>query len=98
MDVAKGYGGNGDPLISRASYDAERVFLHHILEGKQAVTPPMERVPGELMETLTSGQRAATRMIPKRKTASLCRPGLCRGGQDHQFPAVMSAVNLLPEE
>lgn len=23
----------------------------------------MERVPGELMETLTSGQRAATRMI-----------------------------------
>ncbi len=30
----------------------------------------MERVPGELMETLTSGQRAATRMILKRPTVS----------------------------
>ena len=61
MDVAKGYGTG--LLVSRASYEAEKSILRHILEGKEAVTPLMERVPGELMETLTSGQRAATRMI-----------------------------------
>lgn len=32
--------------------------------------PLMERVPGELMEKLTSGQRAATRMILERPTVS----------------------------
>ncbi|EOT8999118.1 type IV conjugative transfer system coupling protein TraD [Escherichia coli] len=57
----KGYG--TDLLVSRASYEAEKSILRHILEGKEAVTPLMERVPGELMEKLTSGQRAATRMI-----------------------------------
>ncbi len=41
----------------------KKSILRHILEGKEAVTPLMERVPGELMEKLTSGQRAATRMI-----------------------------------
>ncbi|ENU3028337.1 conjugative transfer relaxase/helicase TraI, partial [Escherichia coli] len=61
VDVAKGYG--TDLLVSRASYEAEKSILRHILEGKEAVTPLMERVPGELMEKLTSGQRAATRMI-----------------------------------
>lgn len=57
VDVAKGYGTG--LLVSRASYEAEKSILRHILEGKEAVTPLMERVPGELMETLTSGQRAA---------------------------------------
>lgn len=61
VDVAKGYGTG--LLVSRASYEAEKSILRHILEGKEAVTPLMERVPGELMEKLTSGQRAATRMI-----------------------------------
>ncbi|MDA6914975.1 AAA family ATPase, partial [Escherichia coli] len=61
VDVAKGYG--TDLLVSRASYEAEKSILRHILEGKEAVTPLMERVPVELMEKLTSGQRAATRMI-----------------------------------
>ncbi|WP_236301512.1 AAA family ATPase, partial [Escherichia coli] len=59
VDVAKGYGTG--LLVSRASYEAEKSILRHILEGKEAVTPLMERVPGELMEKLTSGQRAATR-------------------------------------
>lgn len=81
VDVAKGYG--TDLLISRASYDAEKSILHHILEGKEAVTPLMERVPGELMETLTSGQRAATRMILETKDRFTRGTGLCRGGQDH---------------
>ncbi|MBB8186882.1 AAA family ATPase, partial [Escherichia coli] len=54
VDVAKGYGTG--LLVSRASYEAEKSILRHILEGKEAVMPLMERVPGELMEKLTSGQ------------------------------------------
>lgn len=61
VDVAKGYGTG--LLVSRASYEAEKSILRHILEGKEAVTPLMERVPGELMEKLTSGQRAAIRNV-----------------------------------
>ncbi len=62
VDVAKGYGTG--LLVSRASYEAEKSILRHILEGKEAVTPLMERVPGELMEKLTSGQRATLGMQP----------------------------------
>lgn len=95
VDVAKGYG--TDLLISRASYDAEKSILHHILEGKEAVTPLMERVPGELMETLTSGQRAATRMILETKDRFTVVQGYAGVGKTTQFRAVMSAVNMLPE-
>ncbi|EHL2774407.1 conjugative transfer relaxase/helicase TraI [Salmonella enterica subsp. enterica serovar Hvittingfoss] len=95
VDVAKGYG--TDLLISRASYDAEKSILHHILEGKETVTPLMERVPGELMETLTSGQRAATRMILETKDRFTVVQGYAGVGKTTQFRAVMSAVNLLPE-
>ncbi|EBE8494735.1 conjugative transfer relaxase/helicase TraI, partial [Salmonella enterica] len=94
VDVAKGYG--TDLLISRASYDAEKSILHHILEGKEAVTPLMERVSGELMETLTSGQRAATRMILETKDRFTVVQGYAGVGKTTQFRAVMSAVNLLP--
>lgn len=96
VDVAKGYG--TDLLVSRASYEAEKSILHHILEGKEAVTPLMERVPGELMETLTSGQRAATRMILETKDRFTVVQGYAGVGKTTQFRAVMSAVNLLPED
>ncbi|EAR6709552.1 conjugative transfer relaxase/helicase TraI [Salmonella enterica] len=96
VDVAKGYG--TDLLISRASYDAEKSILHHILEGKEAVTPLMTKVPGELMETLTSGQRAATRMILETKDRFTVVQGYAGVGKTTQFRAVMSAVNLLPED
>ncbi|HGB2377441.1 TPA: conjugative transfer relaxase/helicase TraI, partial [Salmonella enterica subsp. enterica serovar Birkenhead] len=95
VDVAKGYG--TDLLISRASYEAEKSILHHILEGKEAVTPLMKRVPGELMETLTSGQRAATRMILETKDRFTVVQGYAGVGKTTQFRAVMSAVNLLLE-
>ncbi|HDD2122807.1 TPA: conjugative transfer relaxase/helicase TraI [Salmonella enterica] len=95
VDVAKGYG--TDLLVSRASYEAEKSILHHILEGKEAVTPLMERVPGELMETLTSGQRAATRMILETKDRFTVVQGYAGVGKTTQFRAVMSAVNILPE-
>lgn len=64
VDVAKGYGTG--LLVSRASYEAEKSILRHILEGKEAVTPLMERVPGELMDKLTSGQRAARKVTGNR--------------------------------
>ncbi|ECD2402244.1 conjugative transfer relaxase/helicase TraI [Salmonella enterica subsp. enterica serovar Newport] len=95
VDVAKGYG--TDLLISRASYEAEKSILRHILEGKEAVTPLMERVPGELMETLTSGQRAATRMILETSDRFTVVQGYAGVGKTTQFRAVMSAVNMLPE-
>ncbi|MGG5963998.1 conjugative transfer relaxase/helicase TraI [Salmonella enterica] len=96
VSVAEGYG--ADLLVSRASYEAEKSILHHILEGKEAVTPLMERVPGELMETLTSGQRAATRMILETKDRFTVVQGYAGVGKTTQFRAVMSAVNLLPED
>lgn len=37
VDVAKGYGTG--LLVSRASYEAEKSILRHILEGKEAVSP-----------------------------------------------------------
>ncbi|HBB7605749.1 TPA: conjugative transfer relaxase/helicase TraI [Escherichia coli] len=95
VDVAKGYGTG--LLVSRASYEAEKSILRHILEGKEAVTPLMERVPGELMEKLTSGQRAATRMILKTSDRFTVVQGYAGVGKTTQFRAVMSAVNMLPE-
>ncbi|RSK64706.1 AAA family ATPase, partial [Escherichia fergusonii] len=72
-------------------------ILRHILEGKEAVTPLMERVPGELMEKLTSGQRAATRMILETSDRFTVVQGYAGVGKTTQFRAVMSAVNMLPE-
>ncbi|WP_249439428.1 AAA family ATPase [Escherichia coli] len=94
VDVAKGYGTG--LLVSRASYEAEKSILRHILEGKEAVTPLMERVPGELMEKLTSGQRAATRMILETPDRFTVVQGYAGVGKTTQFRAVMSAVNMLP--
>ena len=95
VDVVKGYGTG--LLVSRASYEAEKSILRHILEGKEAVTPLMERVPGELMEKLTSGQRAATRMILETSDRFTVVQGYAGVGKTTQFRAVMSAVNMLPE-
>ncbi|MEZ2564387.1 AAA family ATPase, partial [Escherichia fergusonii] len=78
-------------------YEAEKSILRHILEGKEAVTPLMERVPGELMEKLTSGQRAATRMILETSDRFTVVQGYAGVGKTTQFRAVMSAVNMLPE-
>ncbi|MED0012673.1 MobF family relaxase [Escherichia coli] len=61
------------------------------------VTPLMERVPGELMEKLTSGQRAATRMILETSDRFTVVQGYAGVGKTTQFRAVMSAVNMLPE-
>ncbi|WP_162869276.1 AAA family ATPase, partial [Escherichia coli] len=51
------------------------------------------RVPGELMETLTSGQRAATRMILETSDRFTVVQGYAGVGKTTQFRAVMSAVN-----
>ncbi|HGW9715302.1 TPA: MobF family relaxase [Escherichia coli] len=57
----------------------------------------IDRVPGELMETLTSGQRAATRMILETSDRFTVVQGYAGVGKTTQFRAVMSAVNMLPE-
>ncbi|EPK8137807.1 MobF family relaxase [Escherichia coli] len=56
-----------------------------------------ELIPGELMETLTSGQRAATRMILETSDRFTVVQGYAGVGKTTQFRAVMSAVNMLPE-
>ncbi len=56
----------------------------------------IDRVPGELMETLTSGQRAATRMILETSDRFTVVQGYAGVGKTTQFRAVMSAVNMLP--
>ena len=69
-----------------------------VLEGKNAVTPLMAKVPGTLMEGLTSGQRNATRMILETRDRFTLVQGYAGVGKTTQFRAVMSAVNLLPED
>lgn len=96
VPVSPGYG--NDLLISRQTWDAEKSILTRVLEGKDAVAPLMNRVPGSLMADLTAGQRAATRMILETTDRFTVVQGYAGVGKTTQFRAVMSAVSLLPEE
>lgn len=89
--------GNGvQLLVSRQSYSAEKSILRHVLEGKDAVEPLMARVPGTLMEGLTSGQRNATRMILESTDRFTLVQGYAGVGKTTQFRAVMAAISTLP--
>ncbi len=96
VPVASGHG--NDLLISRQTWDAEKSVLTRVLEGKDAMTPLMDRVPGSLMTDLTAGQRAATRMILETPDRFTVVQGYAGVGKTTQFKAVMSAISLLPEE
>ena len=96
VPVASGHG--NDLLISRQTWDAEKSILTRVLEGKDAVAPLMDRVPGSLMTDLTAGQRAATRMILETPDRFTVVQGYAGVGKTTQFRAVMSAISLLPEE
>lgn len=96
VPVASGHG--NDLLISRQTWDAEKSVLTRVLEGKDAVAPLMDRVPGSLMTDLTAGQRAATRMILETPDRFTVVQGYAGVGKTTQFRAVMSAISLLPEE
>ena len=96
VPVAPGHG--SDLLISRQTWDAEKSVLTRVLEGKDAVTPLMDRVPGSLMTDLTAGQRAATRMILETPDRFTVVQGYAGVGKTTQFRAVMSAISLLPED
>ncbi|HCR0222276.1 TPA: conjugative transfer relaxase/helicase TraI [Klebsiella aerogenes] len=96
VPVAPGHG--NDLLISRQTWDAEKSVLTRVLEGKGAVAPLMDRVPGSLMTDLTAGQRAATRMILETPDRFTVVQGYAGVGKTTQFRAVMSAISLLPEE
>ncbi|HCD5425965.1 TPA: conjugative transfer relaxase/helicase TraI [Klebsiella aerogenes] len=96
VPVAPGHG--SDLLISRQTWDAEKSVLTRVLEGKDAVSPLMDRVPGGLMTDLTAGQRVATRMILETPDRFTVVQGYAGVGKTTQFRAVMSAISLLPEE
>lgn len=95
VPVARGYG--NDVLISRQTWDAEKSLLTMVLQGKEAVSPLMEKVPTELMDGLTAGQRAATRLILETRDRFTLVQGYAGVGKTTQFRAVMAAVNILPE-
>jgi hypothetical protein len=60
-------------------------LLTMVLEGKNAVTPLMAKVPGTLMEGLTSGQRNATRMILETRDRFTLVQGYAGVGKTTQF-------------
>lgn len=93
VDVAKGYGTG--LLVSRASYEAEKSILRHILEGKEAVTPLMERVNGQRL----SGLRFFCRQLcfPGRFLGQFLLfhlPFWWRGDIDDGFPAADRRCSL----
>lgn len=96
VPVAPGHG--NDLLISRQTWDAEKSVLTRVLEGKAAMQPLMDRVPASLMTDLTSGQRAATRMITETSDRFTVVQGYAGVGKTTQFRAVTGAIDLLPEE
>ncbi|MHB2217108.1 conjugative transfer relaxase/helicase TraI (plasmid) [Raoultella ornithinolytica] len=96
VPVAPGQG--NDLLISRQTWDAEKSILTRVLEGKEAVAPLMDSVPGSLLSDLTSGQRASTRMILETTDRFTVVQGYAGVGKTTQFRAVTGAINLLPEE
>ncbi|MGK0707123.1 AAA family ATPase, partial [Yokenella regensburgei] len=56
--------GNGlQLLVSRQSYKAEKSIIRHVLEGKEAVTPLMDKVPDEQLAGLTYWKKNSTLMI-----------------------------------
>ena len=90
--------GNGlQLLVSRQSYNAEKSILRHVLEGKEAVTPLMDKVPDAQLAGLTDGQQNATRMILESPDRFTLVQGYAGVGKTTQFRAVMSAIGTLPE-
>lgn len=96
VPVAPGHG--NDLLISRQTWDAEKSVLTRVLEGKDAVAPLLDRVPGSMMTDLTSGQRAATRMILETPDRFTVVQGYAGVGKTTQFRAVTGAISLMPED
>ncbi|MCP9269158.1 conjugative transfer relaxase/helicase TraI [Xenorhabdus sp. XENO-1] len=95
VGVAQGYGNN--LLISRTAFEAEKSILRHIVEGKNAVTPLMEKIPDSVLSGLTDGQQNATRMILETPDRFVVVQGYAGVGKTTQFRSVMEAINQLPE-
>jgi conjugative transfer relaxase protein TraI len=95
VDVVDGHGTN--LLVSRASFEAEKSILQHILAGKDALPALMSRVPDAALDGLTTGQRAATGMILETRDRFTLVQGAAGVGKTTQFRALMAALNTLPE-
>ncbi|EIH1814434.1 conjugative relaxase [Escherichia coli] len=89
----------GEESVAQVSGVREQAILTQAIRSELKTQGVLGRpeVPGELMEKLTSGQRAATRMILETSDRFTVVQGYAGVGKTTQFRAVMSAVNMLPE-
>ncbi|WP_205588973.1 hypothetical protein, partial [Pseudomonas aeruginosa] len=69
-------------------YNAEKSILRHVLEGKEAVAPLMDKVPDAQLAGLTDGQQNATRMILESPDRFTLVQGYAGVGTTTQFRAV----------
>ncbi|WP_338138236.1 conjugative transfer relaxase/helicase TraI [Enterobacter quasiroggenkampii] len=91
-------GAGTDVLVPRAAYEMEKTIIRTIAEGKEAVTPLMAEVPADILNGLTQGQKAATKLILESTDRFLGVQGYAGVGKTTQYRAVMKAIRMLPED
>lgn len=95
VDVADGFGTR--LLVTRSSFETEKSIIGLIAQGKNAVAPLMGRVPDAVLQGLTAGQQAATKLILETPDRFVVVQGYAGVGKTTQFKAVLAAVGSLPE-
>ncbi|HHA2302501.1 TPA: conjugative transfer relaxase/helicase TraI [Enterobacter asburiae] len=91
-------GAGTDVLVPRAAYEMEKTIIRTIAEGKEAVTPLMAEVPADILNGLTKGQKAATKLILESTDRFLGVQGYAGVGKTTQYRAAMKAIRMLPED
>ncbi|MFW7208747.1 conjugative transfer relaxase/helicase TraI [Enterobacter sp. BNK-13] len=91
-------GAGTDLLVPRAAYEMEKTIIRTIAEGKEAVAPLMAEVPEAVLNGLTQGQTAATKLILESTDRFLGVQGYAGVGKTTQYCAVMRAIRMLPED
>ncbi|MEG5888122.1 conjugative transfer relaxase/helicase TraI [Enterobacter ludwigii] len=89
-------GAGTDVLVPRAAYEMEKTIIRTIAEGKDAVAPLMAEVPADVLNGLTQGQKAATKLILESTDRFLGVQGYAGVGKTTQYRAVMRAIGQLP--
>ncbi|MDZ7324954.1 AAA family ATPase, partial [Kosakonia sacchari] len=91
-------GAGTDVLVPRAAYEMEKTIIRTIAEGKDAVAPLMAEVPADILNGLTQGQMAATKLILESTDRFLGVQGYAGVGKTTQYRAVMRAIGQLPPD
>ncbi|EPZ8357480.1 conjugative transfer relaxase/helicase TraI domain-containing protein [Enterobacter hormaechei] len=91
-------GAGTDVLVPRVAYEMEKTIIRTIAEGKDAVAPLMAEVPADVLNGLTKGQTAATRLILESTDRFLGVQGYAGVGKTTQYRAVMRAIGQLPAD